>query len=43
MDAVKWRKIDFYVGAMTIMIPRMIFIFMLVAILTMAVTIVLLG
>ena len=43
MDAVKWRKIDFYVGAMTIMIPRIILIFMLVAILTLVVSIVLLG
>ena len=43
MDAVKWRKIDFYVGAMTIMIPRIILTFMLVAILTLIVSIVLLG
>ena len=43
VDATKWRKIDFYFGAMTIMIPRMIFNFLAVAFLTVMVTIVLCG
>ena len=43
LDAFKWRKIDFYFGAMTIMIPRIIFIMLAVGILTLIIKIVLIG
>ena len=43
IDAFKWRKIDFYLGAMTIMIPRIIFLFLAVMFLTLCVKIILIG
>ena len=43
IDAIKWRKIDFYLGAMTIMIPRIVFLFVVIAILTLVIKVVLIG
>ena len=42
-DAFRWRKIDFYFGAMTIMIPRIVFIFIAVGCFTLIVKLILLG
>ena len=40
---MKWKKRDFYFGAMTIMIPRLIWIGLMMTLLTVAVKIVLIG
>ena len=42
-DAVKWVKGSFYFGAMTIMIPRILFIFLATLLLTIMVKVLLLG
>ena len=43
VDAVKWRKIDFYFGAMTIMIPRIVILFVIIGTLTLIIKVVLIG
>ena len=42
-DAQKWRKLDFYLGAMTIMIPRLIWMSLMVMLLTLCIKIILIG
>ena len=43
LDAFKWRKIDFYFGAVTIMIPRILWLFLVVGCLTLVVKLILIG